>query len=148
MVPHPRIVQALLHDLQRRTLLGHEEHGPPVHHGIGDDIRNRLGFSGTWGAVHHERMVEACVYGLDLRTVRREDETGPARIRVGPGFLHLIPGSVQQAADYRILPVIIDIGFQILPYHVLAEREYAQTRTFDDIPGCHPRNRLPCGIHD
>ncbi len=70
----PDGIQSVFHDLQRRTLLRHEEHALPGCQRPSQQVRDGLRFAGARGALEHEGTT---LDGLDDRLeLRRVAETG------------------------------------------------------------------------
>ena len=55
----PDVREPVVHDVERRRLLGHEQDGLPVRDQLGDHVRDRLALAGAGRAVHHERAALA-----------------------------------------------------------------------------------------
>jgi len=53
-VAEPNRLQAALHDLQGRCLLGHEEHRLTLRQAVADEVGDRLALAGAGRADQHE----------------------------------------------------------------------------------------------
>ena len=134
----PQLAQALLHDRQRRHLLGDEEHSLAPRQRVDDQSRDGLRLTGAGRPVQHERFARhGRLDGVELRRVhrQRQQQSGliefPRRLH-GRGFPAQF--AVHQASHDFVLFEIVHAVADIVPHHEAREREDAHEGRLDHVP--------------
>ena len=140
MVAHADLVHPLLDDLQGRSLLRHEQDGLALVHGVGYDVGDCLGLSGSGRSVHDERLaLSGRPHRFDLGPVGGHAEAELVRVGVDADLrVGVIDPAGHQRVHDGVLLEPLDVLVQVLPHRVLAEREHSQGGSVEDLPSLHP----------
>jgi len=140
----PHIRQALVHHIERRPLLGHEQHPFAGGQAVSDQVGDCLGFSGTRRALQHERSaLRRRIDGTKLggigmeRTERHrwwiavveEFHLGKRRLRFEP-----LARCLDQMTDNRIPFEFFGVGLQVEPHQEPGECQCRETGPFFHLP--------------
>ena len=140
VVAYAYLVHPLLDDLQSRPLLRHEQDGLALVHGVGYDVGDGLGLSGSGRSVHDERLaLSGRPHRFDLGPVGGHAEAELVRVGVDADLrVGVIDPSGHQRVHDGVLLEPLDVLVQVLPHRVLAEREHSQGGSVQDFPSFHP----------
>ena len=137
--------QAAIHHVQRRALLGDEQHPPTERQVVGDHVGDGLGLAGAGRAVEDEILATGRgQHRRQLRGIRRQwgEEFGrgdlaiqlaltgeAAAAQVGAGFR----GAFQQVTHQRAFHQLVAALGEVLPHQVLGEGELAEQQFVADL---------------
>ncbi len=144
------LFQPSLHHLQRRPLLGHEQHRAALRQRVGDDVGDGLALAGAGRPDHHEAGAGGGAgdgAGLRRVSLQRADQAGGFQLAIQPRRVaftakadragQLVAGRarrIDQPPHHRVAPQRLDPVGQILPHQELGERQVGQRDILGHFP--------------
>ena len=139
----PRAVEASLHHVERRLLLGYEQDSAALGQIVRDDVRDRLRLAGAGRPVQHERLARLGIqHRRELRRIAADRAEEIARLSVARHFIDRedfhavveVPSASSQMVHEAVAAQLSGLGGQLTPHHELAEREAAERGFLHDAP--------------
>ena len=139
----PHRAEPALHHLQRRELLGHEQHAAAIQHGLGDDVHDGLRLAGAGRPLDHDvaalprrrlrgaadgfRRQGLAAIGVDHMVQRLDPDLGIhiGIVREGRRAAEH-PAADQRGDDGVVEQARIGGGVQVAPHQELREAEQAE----------------------
>ena len=151
------LVQAFLHHLEGRHLLGDEQHALTLIQGVGYHVGDGLRLSRSGRAVEDEALSPTRLDdGFELRRVDVDGDAEVLRLaclvylsRIDD-ILHIfqLDKTFHERFHHDVLLQLLRIVVQVVPHDELVEREQAQLGLFHHLPAFHVLDGMSHGVED